>query len=327
MKRQSVNAFATAIIFFVAAPAWAQTKTRINWTAVTGAQSGMFMAQQEGLFKKNGLDVELVHIPSSSRGIQTILAGEIAFSFMDGANEVQADIKGANIALVAGATNRQVFSLMARPEIKKIGDLRGKKIGITRIGSSTHTSALFALGTAGLKPSDYQILPLMEVPNILTALMAGQVDAGVVSPPTNSRARKAGLNELMNLAKEGPEYVSVGVGTSRSYINANEDIVRRVVRCYAEGVYLFKTNKEMALKMIQNQLKVKDVDIQEDTYNQFRQYLEYPPYVSRKAMEAVIADVAEKEPAAKAAKPDDFIDMRFVAELEKEGFFRKFAAK
>ena len=327
MKRQSVNAFVTAIIFFVAAPAWAQTKTRINWTAVTGAQSGMFMAQQEGLFKKNGLDVELVHIPSSSRGIQTILAGEIAFSFMDGANEVQADIKGANIALVAGATNRQVFSLMARPEIKKIGDLRGKKIGITRIGSSTHTSALFALGTAGLKPSDYQILPLMEVPNILTALMAGQVDAGVVSPPTNSRARKAGLNELMNLAKEGPEYVSVGVGTSRSYINANEDIVRRVVRSYAEGVYLFKTNKEMALKMIQNQLKVKDLDIQEDTYNQFRQYLEYPPYVSRKAMEAVIADVAEKEPAAKSAKPDDFIDMRFVAALEKDGFFKQFAVK
>ena len=327
MKRQSVNAFVTAIIFFVAAPAWAQTKTRINWTAVTGAQSGMFMAQQEGLFKKNGLDVELVHIPSSSRGIQTILAGEIAFSFMDGANEVQADIKGANIALVAGATNRQVFSLMARPEIKKIGDLRGKKIGITRIGSSTHTSALFALGTAGLKPSDYQILPLMEVPNILTALMAGQVDAGVVSPPTNSRARKAGLNELMNLAKEGPEYVSVGVGTSRSYINANEDIVRRVVRSYAEGVYLFKTNKEMALRMIQNQLKVKDLDIQEDTYNQFRQYLEYPPYVSRKAMEAVIADIAEKEPAAKSAKPDDFIDMRFVAALEKDGFFKQFAVK
>ena len=327
MKRQSVNAFVAAIMLFLAAPVWAQTKTRINWTAVTGAQSGMFMARQEGLFKKNGLDVELVHIPSSSRGIQTILAGEIAFSFMDGANEVQADIKGANIALVAGATNRQVFSLMARSEIKKIGDLKGKKIGITRIGSSTHTSALFALGTAGLKPSDYQILPLMEVPNILTALMAGQVDAGVVSPPTNSRARKAGLNELMNLAKEGPEYVSVGVGTSRSYINANEDIVRRVVRSYAEGVYLFKTNKAMALKMIQNQLKVKDVDIQEDTYNQFRQYLEYPPYVSRKAMEAVIADVAEKEPAAKSAKPDDFIDMRFVAALEQDGFFKQFAVK
>ncbi|HUK42574.1 MAG TPA: ABC transporter substrate-binding protein [Candidatus Acidoferrales bacterium] len=304
-------------------PVSAQQKVRINWTAVTGAQSGMHLAQQEGLFKKNGLDVELIHIPSSSRGIQAILAGEIAFSFMDGNNEVQANLRGANLALVAGATNRQVFSLMARPEIKRISDLKGKKIGITRIGSSTHTSALFALGSAGLKPSDYQILPLMEVPNIFTALVAGQIDAGVVSPPTNSRARKAGFVELMNLAKDGPEYVSVAVGTSRAYIKANEDIVRRVVRAYAEGVQVFRTNKAAALKMIQNQLKVKEPDIQEDTYNQFREYLEFPPYVSRKGMEAVIADIAETNPAAKTAKPDDFIDMRFVAELDKEGFFKK----
>ena len=305
----------------------AQTKVRINWTAVTGAQSGMFVAQQEGLFKKNGLDVELIHIPSSSRGIQTILAGEIAFSFMDGNNEVQANLKGANLALVAGATNRQVFSLMARPEIKRIADLKGKKIGITRVGSSTHTSALFALSSVGLKTSDYQILPLMEVPNIFTALAAGQIDAGVVSPPTNSRARKAGFNELMNLAKDGPEYVSVAVGTSRSYIQANEEIVRRVVRSYAEGVQIFKTNKAAALRMIQNQLKVKEPDIQEDTYNQFREYLAFPPYVSRKGMEAVIADIAETTPAAKSAKPEDFFDMRFVSELEKQGFFKNLAAK
>ena len=304
---------------FINSFSWAQIKTRINWTAVTGAQSGMFMAQQEGLFKKNGLEVELIHIPSSSRGIQAILAGEIAFSFMDGANAVQANLKGANLALIVGATNRQVFSLMAKPEFKSVDDLRGKKIGITRVGSSTHTSALFALGTAGLKPSDYQILPLVEVPNIFTALVAGQIDAGVVSPPTNSRAKKAGFKELMNLAKDGPEYVSVAVGTSRGYIAANEDTVRRVVRAYAEGIQIFRDNKAAALKMIQNQLKVKELDIQEDTYNQFREYLQAIPYVSGKGMQAVLADIAEKDPAAKTAKPNDFIDMRFVAELEKIG--------
>ncbi len=309
------------------APALAQNKVRINWTAVTGAQSGMFMAKQEGLFKKHGLDVELLHIPSSSRAIQAILAGEIAISFMDGSNAVQANLKGANLALVAGATNRMVFSLMAKPEIRLVSGLRGKKIGITRIGSSTHTSALFALSQAGLKPSDYQILPLVEVPNILTALAAGQIDAGVVSPPTNSRARKAGFRELVNLAREGPEYVSVAVGTSRTYMTANEDIVRRVVRSYTEGVYMFKSNKAVALKMIESQLRVKDIDIQEDTYNQFRQYLEYPPYVTRKAMEAVLVELGDKDLAARAAKPDDFIDMRFIVELEKEGFFKKFAVK
>ena len=150
----AILAAATILLLSLASGASAQNKVRINWTAVTGAQSGMFIAQQEGLFAKYGLDVELIHIPSSSRGIQTILAGEIAFSFMDGLNEVQADLKGANIAFVAGATNRQVFSLMARPEIKRAGDLKGKKIGITRIGSSTHTSALYALNQAGLKAGE-----------------------------------------------------------------------------------------------------------------------------------------------------------------------------
>lgn len=309
-------------LVFVASSVWAQTKLRINWTAVTGAQSGVYVAQEEGLFKKNGLEVELVHIPSSSRGIQAILAGEIAMSYMDGSNAAQANLKGAGLALVVGATNRMVFSLMSKPGIQKIGDLRGKKIGITRIGSSTHTSALYALNQAGLKPSDYQILPLMEVPNILTALMAGQIDAGVVSPPTNSRARKGGFNELMNIAKEGPESVSVAIGTTRAYIKANEDTVRRVVRSYAEAVQLFKANKPIGIRVLQKYTKVKDQDILEDAYAQFSEYLASPPYVSRKGLEAILSELGEKSPEAKAAKPDDFMDMRFVAELEKEGFFK-----
>ena len=100
-----------------------------------------------------------------------------------------------------------------------------------------------------------------------------------------------------------------------------------MVRSYSEAVYIFKTNKAAALKMFQKYLKVADPEIQEDTYNQFREYLAYPPYVSRKGMEAVLADIAEQNPAAKTAKPEDFMDMRFVAELEKEGFFKKTAGK
>jgi NitT/TauT family transport system substrate-binding protein len=318
MRFRTLSTLLVALAALSGAPAAAQSPVRINWTAVTGAQSGIFMANQERLFKKHGLDVELIHIPSSSRGIQAILAGEIAFSFMDGSNAAQANLKGANVVLVAGATNRQVFSLMAKPEFNRIADLKGKKIGITRVGSSTHTSALYALGSAALRTNDYQLLPLLEVPNIFTALSAGQIDAGVMSPPTNARAKKAGFVELMNIAKEGPEFVSVAIGTSRSYIKANEDVVRRVVRAYAEGVQLFKRNKPAALSMMAKQLKVTDPEIQEDTYSQFRDYLEYPPYVSRKGMEAVLADIAEKDAAAKNVRPEDFLDMRFVAELEKK---------
>lgn len=315
--------FSLFSVFLFVSVSWAQMKVRINWTAVTGAQSGVYVAQEEGLFKKNGLDVELIHIPSSSRGIQTILAGEIALSYMDGRNTVQASLKGANLALVVGGTNRFVFSLMSKPEIKRVTDLKGKKIGITRVGSSTHTAMLFALRQAGLRPTDYELLPLMEVPNILSALLSGQIDAGVVSPPTNSRARKAGLRELMNLAKDGPEYVSVAIGTTRAYIKANEEIVRRVVRSYAEAVQLFKANKAIGMRVLGKYARIKDQDILEDAYNQFRDYLADPPYVSRKGMEAVLSDLAEKEPQVKKYKPEDFTETRFLDELQKEGFFKK----
>ena len=324
MKRLSLISGFLLMCLLLAAPALAQKNVRINWTAVTGAQSGVYVAQEEGLFKKNGLDVELIHIPSSSRGIQAILAGELAFSYMDGSNAAQANLKGANLAMIAGATNRFVFSLMSKPEIKRVADLKGKKIGITRVGSSTHTAALYALSQANLKPTDYQILPLMQVPNILTALLAGQIDAGIVSPPTNSRARKAGFNELMNLAKEGPETVSVALGTTRSYIRENEDTARRVVRAYSEAVQLFRANKQVGIRVLGKYTKLTDQEVLEDAYNQFREYLQYPPYVSRKGMEAVFADIGG---AAKSAKPDDIIEMRFVADLEKEGFFKKSAAK
>jgi NitT/TauT family transport system substrate-binding protein len=323
--------FLAALLLFLAlaSAASAQNKVRINWTAVTGAQSGLFMAKEGGYFEKYGLEnVELIHIASSSRGIQGILAGELAMSFMDGLNTVQANLKGANLALVVGATNRMVFSLMAKPEFKRIADLRGKKIGITRAGSSTHTAALYALGSAGLKSGDYQVLPLLEVPNIFTALSAGQIDAGIVSPPTNSRAKKANFVELMNIGRDGPEYVSVALGSSRSYIKSNEDTIKRVVRAYVEALYRFRNDKAAALRMIEKYLKVKEPDIQDDTWSQFREYLAAsPPFVSRKGVEAIIAEVAQTDPQAKTAKADDFIDGRFMSELEKEGFLKKLWGK
>ena len=119
----------------------------------------------------------------------------------------------------------------------------------------------------------------------------------------------------------------MAIGSSRSYIKANEDIVRRVVRSYAEGVQIFKNNKPAAQRMMQKYLRVKEQDILDDAYNQFREYLEYPPYVTRKAIENVIADVATTDPTAKNAKPEDFMDMRFVAELEKQGFFKATSGK
>jgi len=215
-----------------------QMKGRVSWTSFASNMSGTWVAREEGLFKKNGLEVELVHIPSTSRAIQTLLAGELAYTYMDGRTSVQATLKGADAAIIAGVANRLVFSFMARPEIKSFNDLKGKRIGITRLGSSTHSVTLWVMNRFGLKPEEYQLLQLVDVPNIFTAMSAGQVDAGALSPPTNFRGRKAGLTELIDLSKDGPEYVSVAIGSTRSFIKNNEEMTRRFVRGYSEGVMM-----------------------------------------------------------------------------------------
>lgn len=306
----------------VLSPAGAQMKARVAWTSFASNMSGTWVAQEEGLFKKNGLDVELVHIPSTSRAIQVMLAGELNYSYMDGRNSATAALKGADVVILAGVANRLVFSFMARPEIKSFSDLKGKKIGITRLGSSTHSVTLWVANKVGLRPEDYQLLQLVDVPNILTAIMAGQIEAGALSPPTNFRARKAGLNELLDLTKEGPEYVSVAIGSTRSFIKANEEMTRRFMRGYSEGVLFLKANKAAGIRAIQKYARIKDPEILEATYGEARAYIETVPYVTRKGMETIVAELLPTEPKAKTAKPEDFLDTRFVAQLEKEGFYK-----
>ena len=305
----------------------AQMRARVAWTSFASNMSGTWVAQEEGFFKKNGLDVELVHIPSTSRAIQVMLAGEIAYSYLDGRTSVQANLRGADVVILAGVANRLVFSFMARPEIKNLTELKGKKVGITRLGSSTHSVTLWVMSRAGLKPEDYQLLQLVDVPNILTAMMAGQIDAGALSPPTNFRARKAGLTELMDVTKEGPEYVSVAIGSTRSYVKANEDATRRLIRGYSEAVQFLKANKAAGIRAIQKYARIKDPDILEATYGEARNYIETVPYATRKGLETIIGELAATEPKAKQAKPDDFLDTRFVNQLEKEGFYKASVSK
>jgi NitT/TauT family transport system substrate-binding protein len=319
----------TLVVFFLATAALAdaQQKVRLNWGAISGVMSPIWVAQEEGLFKKYGLDVELIHIASTSKAIQSMLSGEIHYTTADALNSIQAVAAGADLVMFCEGVNRFVFSLMARPEIKRLSDLKGKKIGITRIGSSTHTAVLFAVNKAGLGANDYTLLQLGEVPNILTTLLAGQIDAGALSPPTNSRAKKAGLFELINLGVDGPEYPSTVIASTRAYIKANPDNTRRMVRALGEGLHLFKSNRQAGIKAIQKYTRLKEIEILDDTYKQFSDAFDSLPYISKSGINSLLATVGEKDAKIRQMKYDDVADMRFVAELEKEGFFKKLAGK
>jgi len=305
------------------APSWAQNKVRLNWGAISGVMSPIWIAQEEGLFKKHGLDIELIHIASTSKAIQSMVSGEIQFTTADALNSIQAVSAGADVVMVCEGVNRFVFSIMARADLKRVAELKGKKIGITRLGSSTHTAVLYVVNKAGLGANDYTLLQLGEVPNILTTLLAAQIDAGALSPPTNSRAKKAGLHELVNLGVDGPEYPSTVIASTRAYVKANPDNTRRMVRALGEGLNVFKTNRQIGIRAIQKYSRLNDADILEDTYGQFRDAFDAIPYISKAGIASLLASAGEKDAKIRQLRYEDVADMRFVAEAEKEGFFKK----
>lgn len=298
-------------------------KVRIVWTAASGAASGTWTAEAAGYYKEEGLDAELVNIPSSSRSITAMIAKEVEFGHLDPSNLVESVVAGAGVKAIVAITNNLVFSLITTAKINTLADLKGRNIGITRLGSSTHTAALQALRKANVDPKDVTFIQLTEVPAILAALQAGQIDAGTVSPPTNTRAKALGFKEMINLAVDGPEYPSVAIGASTAYLAANPEAARRFVRAYSRGVQRFATDKAFGMKVLKDHLKLTDNAVLEDTWTQYAKYLVRIPYVSATGLEQVISQFAETNPKAKGTKPEAYIDSSFVKALEDQGFYKK----
>jgi NitT/TauT family transport system substrate-binding protein len=300
----------------------------VVWSAVSGSQSGLWMTYEGGYLQQEGLDVELLNISSSSRVIQSMVAGEVQVGSLDPAGVLQASLNGADLVMVWGAVNRLVFSIMTQPGIHQPSDMRGKTLGITRYGSSTHTAGSVALQMWGLVPDrDVSFRQLQEVPAILAGMQAGQVDAGVVSPPTNVRSRQAGFNELLNLATQGPEYPSVAVGGLRSWVQANEEAARRFSRAYVQGVHRFKTDKAWALEVYKKYLQVEDPSVLDDTYAQFSTYFQSVPYVSEVGVTRLIEDLAAEEPRLAGQPASNWIDSKYVRDLEASGYIQRIAGQ
>jgi NitT/TauT family transport system substrate-binding protein len=303
-------------------PSGAPVNLTVNYTAVSGTNSAMWTAYEAGYFKAENLNVHFVHIPSTSRAIPALLSGQVQLSTIDGLGLAEAVGKGADLKFILGVNNKLVFSVMASPRIQSPQDLKGKKIGVTNFGGSTYTAALQAFRIWGLKPDDATFLQLSEVPNILAALQSGQIDAGVVSPPTNSRARKAGFKELINLAVDGPPYLSVGLAATGSFISTHRDVLIRFIKAYARGLHRFKTDRKFAMQAINKFLKLSDQLVLADTWQQFSRYEADPPYVDTQALDATVADAAAKDPKLKGAPESEFADTSLVGQLDKSGFFK-----
>jgi ABC-type nitrate/sulfonate/bicarbonate transport system substrate-binding protein len=210
---------------------------------------------------------------------------------------------------------------MSVPSITRPQDVIGKQWGITRIGSAVHTASLIALDMWGLKPEDVAFRALQEVPAILAGMQAGQIDVGVVSPPTNVRAIQAGFRELLDLAEEGPEYPSVGLATIDRHVTENPEAVRAYVAGYAMGVARFRKERERAIEILRKYLQLDEESVLTETYSRFTRYLQIPPVLPMGSLARVKEDAMAGDPAVASVPISDVAVPRFVEELEAMGFF------
>jgi len=235
---------------------------------------------------------------------------------------VDARLQGADVFYVAGMVNRFVFSLYSRPDLQKLADLKGKAIGATQPNSSTDFASRILLKEAGLIPGkDSQILYVKGVPEILAAIIQGTVAAGILSPPTTLKARQAGLKELVNLTEKNIPVIQAGVGTTGAFIKNHPDLLKRYLQAYVEALKFIRSEPAKTKKVIAKFTKTTSQDDLDESYRSFLVAWEKSPYVSTAAIQTLI-DFSQ-HPAAKSAKPNQFIDNAFIAELERSGFIEQ----
>jgi ABC-type nitrate/sulfonate/bicarbonate transport system substrate-binding protein len=325
-RRFSFLILALCLIYPLAARAQKPVTAGVAGPAVNLVYA--WVAQDTGMWKKHGLDARVVLFESGSTLAQAARSGDLQFVINSGPTTIASRTQGADSIIIAAAVNTLPYSLVAAKGITKWDQLKGKKVGISRFGSGTDTAIRLVCKKFGLDPvKDIVILQGGTQPSRLQALLVGALDATLVSPPLDLTAKKLGLSILVNLAELGIPYPQLVIETSERIIRENPQMVKNFLKGFIEGLYYVANHKDETKKIITKYLKTADPEILEATYQSFMQVTDYSANPNLDGMRNAIEEVAQRVPAAKSKKPEDFIDMRFLKELEKEGFFKRLEKK
>ena len=227
--------------------------------------------------------------------------------------------------MIASSMNVMTFAVMARPEIKRIEDLKGKKIGVSRFGSATDFGLRYAEEKWPVKRQrDFAVIQSGGVTDVYNALRAGALDAAVVNAELAILARREGYRELADIAKMGINFPTSSIITTRSYIKRNENTVRKFIRAFVEGVHFGKTQRAQTIKIMQKYLRSSDASMFDELYEMYIvRNIPRIPRPSPESLKTVLDQMAETDPRAANLRPEQFIDDRFFQELEKDGFVQK----
>jgi ABC-type nitrate/sulfonate/bicarbonate transport system substrate-binding protein len=269
--------------------------------------------------------VELLYVAGGSRAAQVVLAGEAPVAMFNGASVISANLAGADLVNLASGMNVLPFLLVVGPGVKQIEDLKGKKVAITRFASATDFALRFAAEKWPIKPDkDFTGLQLGGQPEMMAALKSGAVQGAMLNAEFAILARREGYRELVDVAALGLTFPGSGLNSSRTFIRNRRDTVVRVLRAYVDAIHYGITQKKFAVGVLGKYLKSQDVPFLGAVHEMYLgKYIPKIPYPSAESMKRALDDIAERDPRAKSARAEQFIDASLMQELEKEGFLKQ----
>ena len=316
----------TLLLAIVLPPSSAMAqKLVIGNTAISAEGLPIWFAHETGIYKKNGLEAYPVFLGGGGpRSLSVILSGECPISHGSGMPLVNSNLSGSDLVMIAGGTVAINYWLMTRAETKDPEQMRGGSIAIGAFGTTTDFAARFALRKFGLiAGKDVTLLPTGNNPVRLGALETGRVVATPLNPPASLIAQKKGLNMLLDIAALGIPWPHTGAITTRKFIREHTDTVRRFVKSYVEAVHRIKTDRETGMKVLGKYFKgLQDREVMVKTYDLSFSDVVMPrkQYATLEGIKYILDYVAETDARARKAKPEDFVDMRFIKELDDSGY-------
>jgi NitT/TauT family transport system substrate-binding protein len=265
-----------AILFFIANFSAAQT-IKVPYVSISGFQAPLYLGEGAGLFKKNQLDAQLIYMPGGSLIVQTLLSGDVGVASLAPPSAVSAWANGAELAIVAGGIERALNVLMVNPKIKRVDELKGKRVAISRFGSLSDISLRDALAYHKLKTQDISIVQMGGLGERMVALTSGIVDCAVLNVDQLYQAEKLGFHVLIDMRKLPLNYSTQGIVVSREFLRGQRGVVKRFLKVYIEGIKVFKTNKELSIETLSRYIKTSDREVLAKTHEFYREAWEARP--------------------------------------------------
>ena len=291
------------------------------YTARVMSQSYPWIAEEAGLFKKYDLDVPLVFVTPGPPSVAAILSGDSEVAVIGAASITRPFVQGnKDPVFIGGIKSILTHSIVAKPDIKRPEQLKGKRIGVSRIGSNPHYFAVQALRHSKIDAREVSFIQTGGAPETLAALVAQGIDAAVLTVPTDAQALKLGYHYVIYGPDLGIAYAATTLTTRRSLIAKRGPVIGRFMRAMAEAAKIMHTDKEYTYKILGKYLRIDDRKLLDASYNVEIKALEPRLAIKLEGLQSTLEEIAPTDPRAKTVKPQEMIDTRYLNDMEKSGF-------